>query len=911
MESSFVSFLEAADGILTGSDEVVRRRDSVEILLCRVGSHILGFPRGSVLSLHQLRQEFAKHFGRPNMDAVLSEGPLSMSIEACLCVAVSERNADRTAVVQSIMGMSDEDRVNLMLAIKSNMSDSAYSEEEGAEDSSNVVMSTARLGECASGDDEDDDESFDECNASMATIPINKHGEMDLLDEGDDRMQDGGDEEADTMMDLTQQPSPLPPMRASFFEKTAAISMVAGKCKPCANKDSALKQLTADLEAALSKAHDVEIRLKGEIAVEKNKLVDSELQIIDREQLLKQKDQDVAAAKKRISELEAQLAKHTSSSQELMRLQDEVDVLRPKAEKADQAEVQIERLRSRLEELIDVRQQLKSETAAHTETYQRLVACEAEIESLHACRKQLEEYRAQYTESLLQVDELTKRLAQRDAEVARYMQDNESLGGTCGASLMQTQHLVQELRATAEQLRQVERSNGIGEGMTEFNPALMQELTKLRKENTELAGKLDATSLESLTRFEKELTDQRCMVSSLQQKLFDTKDSLSLALATIVQLNSRISALEGEKRDMLREAAEAQSMELEHQETFLGQRERTETLSRKRQRDALALAQFGHAAVTFELSHELQETGSKLAKTTATLQEVTSTKNELEEANAKTLKELQHAREVQEQQVCRHAAETTEMSATHSDAMEREAARLCELEVDLEEERRKRRKVEREKKFFESEAKNNKNQLLVAGGAGGGGGGIEVESALRELKTMQTALDAANAEITALRATGCSSAAQATAGDAGNASGTSTAAGGLSSRSLRVKTGAERESTVSATATTAASFSNYFEHNGLVEKRLEQADRERRQLIAQNLEESKNKMELQQKLLMSEKEVAALKREKSKLTLEKERLHSQLSKLGKEPVDAQVDENANINTSPLPTGRATRGRCAR
>lgn len=912
MESSLVSFLEAADGS-DGADG----RDSVEILLCRVGSHVLGLPRGSLLSLQQLRQEFANHFGRPSMAAVLSEGPLSMTIEACLCVAVSERNADRTAVVQSIMGMGDEDRVNLMLAIKSNMSDSAYSEEEeegGADDSSNVVMSSsAPLGECGGGGDDDDEEeeSFDECNASMATIPVNENGEMELLNDGDDRMQDGGgEEEFDTMMDLTQQPSPLPPMRASFFEKTAAISMVAGKCKPCANKDSALKQLTADLEAALSKAHDVEIRLKGEIAAEKNKLVDSELQIIDREQQLNQKDQDVSAAKKRISELEAQLAKHTSSSQELMRLQDEVDVLRPKAEKADQAEVQIERLRSRLEELVDVRQQLKSETAAHTETYQRLMACEAEIESLHACRKQLEEYRAQYTESLLQVDELTKRLAQRDAEVARYMQDNESLGGTCGASLMQTQHLVQELRATAEQLRQVERSNGIGEGMTEFNPALMQELTKLRKENTEMAGKLDATSLESLTRLEKELTDQRCMVSSLQQKLFDTKDSLSLALATIVQLNSRISALEGEKRDMLREAAEAQSMELEHQETVLRQRNHTETLSRKRQRDALALAQCGHAAVTFELSHELQETGSKLTNTTATLQEVTFSKNELQEANAKTLTELQHAREVHEQEVCRHAAETTEMSATHSGAMEREAARLRDLEVDLEEERHKRRKVEREKKFFESEAKNNKNQLLVAGGAGGGGGGIEVESALRELKTMQTALDAANAEIAALRAAGCSSAAQATEGP-GSSSGTSTAAGGLSSRPLRVKTGAERESTASATATTAASFSNYFEHNGLVEKRLEQADRERRQLIAQNLEESKNKMELQQKLLMSEKEVAALKREKSKLTLEKERLHSQLSKLGKEPVDAQVDENANINTSPLPASRATRSRCAR
>ena len=468
---------------------------------------------------------------------------------------------------------------------------------------------------------------------------------------------------------------------------------------------------------------------------------------------------------------------------------------------------------------------------------------------------------------------------------------------------------------------------------------LRSELTKLRKENTEMAGKLDASSLESLTRLEKELSDQRCMVASLQQKLFDTKESLTLALATIVQLNSRITALESEKRDMQREAAEAQVMDWERQATELQQRKQSEVIGRKRQRDALALVHSGHAAVTFELSYELGQASSKLASTTTELHDLTATKSELDQVYAQTVGQLQLAREAHVELTQRHSAEMTQTSAAHTGALDREAARFRELEADLEDERHKRRKVEREKKFFESEAKNNKNQLLIAGGGGAGGaGGAEVESALRELKTMQMALDAANAEIAALRAAsqvgaetgagGVTSSSTATSGaksslassrvaqrvkngvvsgDATTAAALALPGGGASGAATGIS-GATAAPASSAAAAPVAAYSSYFEQAGLVDKRLEQADRERRQLIAQNLEESKDKMELQQKLIKAEKEVAALKREKTKLTLEKERLASQLSKLGQEPGAEAGDENVSANLSPPPAARTTRSR---
>ena len=907
---------------------------SLEHRVTSVAKHALGLQSDGKFSLEQLRAELGIHFGCSGLPRMLASREAGLTIEAVLCVTMSERNADRPRFVHAIMGMSAEDRVDLMQIIKSNMGD--LIEEASAEMIDGVGEQQL-------------DESLDDCDTSMATIPVNANDcEKDLVanESGDmlaDYQEEEEEEEDGQRMELTQHQqqsqsimmedspgssSPTEqPQRMSFYGEqqqqpiNGSTAWRSGKCRPCGEKDEALKRLSADLETALSQAHETEVRLKGEIAVERNKLVDSELQVIDREEQISRRDQDVAAANKRIAELEALAAKQNNATQELHKLQDEIDVLRPKAAKAEQAEVQIERLRSRLEELIDVRQQLKTEAAAHSETYNRLMACETEIESLHACKKQLDEYRVQYTETLLQVDDLGKRLAQREEELARYAQDNQTLGATSGANLLQTQHLVQELRATAEQLRQAERGSGIGEGMSELNPVLMQELTKLRKDNAEMAGRLDASSLESLARLEKDLADQRCMVSSLQKKLFDTKEALAAALNTIVLLNGRIACLEREQTDTAREAREAAQMNAMEVEAQLMQRVRVEATSRKRLRDSLSLLHAGQAAVTFELSHELHVTSSKLSDTARELAEHKVAKASLEALCGLKTAELDQARVDQSEALARHEALVSDLRKAHRSELDQEGARYRELEADLEEERHKRRKVEREKKFFESEARNNKNQLLSGGGGsgagvGGGASTVEVDAALREIKTMQAALDAAKAEIASLRA---GSSASSSSSSSSSTVAATTAAPVSNSRPLRVKTGNGVGGGVGSSVSggsgcgidqgsESSAFSSYFEQTGLVDKRLEQADRERRQLIAQNLEESKEKMELQQRLLKAEKEVASLKRERTKLTLEKERLHSQLSKSGVEVSDVTLldTENAGPNSPHSASTSATR-----
>ena len=135
------------------------------------------------------------------------------------------------------------------------------------------------------------------------------------------------------------------------------------------------------------------------------------------------------------------------------------------------------------------------------------------------------------------------RVRQKDEELQTLMAANSNLSGCQKNQVLQTLTLAEELKATTEQLREVERGSGVGEAMSELNPALMQELEKLRSEKADLLKKLDSSSLESLDKLEKELADQKGMTASLQSKWISTKDSLASAMATIASLYTTQSGL--------------------------------------------------------------------------------------------------------------------------------------------------------------------------------------------------------------------------------------------------------------------------------------------------------------------------------------------------------------------------------
>ena len=66
-------------------------------------------------------------------------------------------------------------------------------------------------------------------------------------------------------------------------------------------------------------------------------------------------------------------------------------------------------------------------------------------------------------------------------------------------------------------------------------------------------------------------------------------------------------------------------------------------------------------------------------------------------------------------------------------------------------------------------------------------------------------------------------------------------------------------------------YGGYLEQTEVIDKRVEQLIREKRELLSKNLEENKERIEVSQKLIASEREVRNLKAKITKMTLEKER----------------------------------------
>lgn len=149
---------------------------------------------------------------------------------------------------------------------------------------------------------------------------------------------------------------------------------------------------------------------------------------------------------------------------------------------------------------------------------------------------------------------------------------------------------------------------------------------------------------------------------------------------------------------------------------------------------------------------------------------------------------------------------------------------------------------------------------------------------------MQQQLDLANTELQELKQ------GAAMASNASNRDGSGGALQGPA-RGRGIKQSAERAERADKTNT--AFYGGLIDQSEIVDKRIEQLSKEKRELIAKSLEGNKEKMELSQKLIQAEKEVTSLKTKLTKVTLDKERLERKIT-LGVEKSKIVTQDSENI-----------------
>jgi hypothetical protein len=572
--------------------------------------------------------------------------------------------------------------------------------------------------------------------------------------------------------------------------------------------------------------------------------------------------------------------------------------LKVRSEKLETAEQQIERLRDRVDELGTVKQQLREETAAHADHYAQLLSVEQELDGLRKIRVTVEEYRLALTESNIKLEEVTLKLQENQMLVSVLKSQGADAGGAHFEQLQEMQHLQHALAIALERVRELEVDGGVGVGCgsTEMNPLLMQELAKLRSENADLRNKLSASSMEALETLEKQVADTTSTNSSLQRKWMTCKDQLADAQATITaqkrtiqSCNEKFAVLQNEYSECCRMFQEDAKAELDRKLSVIAE-------IRGRLFDTKQCLEVSEAE-----AEALSGTNSQLQVSL----DAALCSYRLEQESVKSLIEkgiadretLQHKHQVEmESMRAGHADEIMRCNETLAKFQDTANAKIQSLTLDCEEERSKRRRVEREKKFHEAEAHRHKMQS--SNGVGCGSGLVMVsedqqaewDAALREFKRVEAQLVETKAELANIKAAsvGCNGASK-------NGSLMSDSNKG-SLRSSATRLGNTAIGTTASAEPSSSSGTVSAEAIELSECRIAQLVQEKRELLARSLEEGRERMEANQKLIQCEREVAALKSKVTRITLEKERLERRLEKQGVGQAVLEAENLSSVRT---------------
>jgi hypothetical protein len=715
--------------------------------------------------------------------------------------------------------------------------------------------------------------------------------------------------------DETTQPSTLESASSSHHSLNEDMIITSELvCSSCMNFEQLVEKLKND-KLIERKALETEIlELKSSMASETSRLVDTELVVQEKDRLLKEMESKLAdheQLQQKLEEITQQLADKRNM---IASLQDQLDVDRSKLDKFDAMEKNLTKMKEKLADLKEIQLQLKTETEAHSQTFQSLIRAEQTVSELRPFQSQVDDYRLELAEQAIALSEANTQLQEARQQVQRLQSMMQSMETSKQAMFSSQVHLAEELQATAEALRSLERCEALGEGMSEFNPVLMQELNKLRAENAELSSKLDRSSLETVEKLQREIADQKVMAKSLTEKWQATKHTL-----------------EHTARDLDTTRRQLWELTLQHQQLQ----------EIKREHEAMTQSDLvQQIEVKQELFGTLRATQATLRDIHDELQSVIGKRQRDNENYAEQVAFLTetHAKKLEDFHDI-HESQIETLERTHAAALADAEQRLVLVQADLDQEIVKRRKVERLKKLYETESQRQRLQLQhlttvqeQLGGAGGLYAQGDFEAAAKEIRLLQEKLDEAHRELH-LWKTQDASVTSSTASTTVSGSNTnsnihqsncnnnkenaavavpSTAAvnnyNSASSSQLRKpplrvlhhqSVTSSTTASVGGVSTSAHSTSmnshlnpntgkmnanqllNYTEQAELHDKQLEQLAREKRELLSKSLEENKEKMELSQRLLALDKENAQLKADLRKRTLEKERLERNLLKSGK------------------------------
>lgn len=470
----------------------------------------------------------------------------------------------------------------------------------------------------------------------------------------------------------------------------------------------------------------------------KQQMMALEAKSLDRIQTLERESEATKAElEEKLAKAETDAKANASAVHELAAAKEELEVAQhSKAVLAETSE-QLRKFKEKLSELQDVREALQKEQEAHGQSVDEIVKLENELQTLQPFKKQVEDYKFRAIEAEVKLVECQDYLRRMEQQ----MQDQNSEAEYMFKDAILQKEQMQELqrRINEDTQRSTDQGEngvgggGIGEGISELNPEIKQELTRLRNENLQLRAFQVKRSNDAVQHLEESLDESKRFAERYKHEYLGTKKTLNETKAALAESLQREADLQDDAmqwqdnyHELEQECANIKSdlqsceKELEQTKNSLSEAEKQNEKLRQDVEGWMKTCQ-EHEVKSSERLEELQSTQQELNETKERLQSATETIERLEadvEALETTVEESAQTQQTTEVELDKTAWELdntrnklTEQTRQASE-LESQVKRLQKQQQKLEEDLEKERTIRKEESEVAQEALETTRHLL-------------------------------------------------------------------------------------------------------------------------------------------------------------------------------------------------------
>uniref|UniRef100_A0A8C7NYD4 Calponin-homology (CH) domain-containing protein n=1 Tax=Oncorhynchus mykiss TaxID=8022 RepID=A0A8C7NYD4_ONCMY len=283
---------------------------------------------------------------------------------------------------------------------------------------------------------------------------------------------------------------------------------------------------------------------------------------------------------KELTELRGQNEELTSLADEAQTLKDEMDVLRHSSDKVSKLEVMVESYKKKLEDLGDLRRQVKLLEEKNTLYMQNTVSLEEEVRKANTTRGQLESYKRQVVELQNKLSEESKKTDKMEFEYKRLKEKVDSLQKEKDRMRSERDSLketIEELRCVKAQKEQLSTgmvplgSNEGSDSLAEeiITPEIREKLIRLQHENNMLKLAQEGSDNEKIALLQSLLEDANSRKNELEtenrEKLREVNSELQKKSAYIDDLEPKYTS-SSQKVEELEEALKKKDEDMKQME---------------------------------------------------------------------------------------------------------------------------------------------------------------------------------------------------------------------------------------------------------------------------------------------------------------------------------------------------------